>query len=54
MGISGYSSVMARSNFRVGGQERSPQSPTFHTRNRWLQLQITPYNIIKLDRWIKK
>jgi hypothetical protein len=31
---SGYSSVVARSNFRVGGQEIAPQSLTAHTLDR--------------------
>ncbi len=30
-GFSGYSSVVARSNIRVGGQETTPQSLTAHT-----------------------
>jgi len=30
-GFSGYSSILARSNFRVGGQETAPQSLTAHT-----------------------
>ena len=34
-GFSGYSSVVARSNFRVGGQDTAPQSLTAHTLNRW-------------------
>jgi len=33
-GFSGYSSVVARSNFRVGGQETTPQSLTAHTLKR--------------------
>jgi len=36
-GFSGYSSVVARSNFRVGGQETAPQSLTAHTLNRYSQ-----------------
>ena len=31
-GLSGYSSIVARSNFRVGGQATAPQSLTAHTR----------------------
>ena len=34
-GFSGYSSVVARSNFRVGGQETTPQSLTAHTLDRY-------------------
>jgi len=34
-GFSGYSSVVARSNFCVGGQETAPQSLTAHTLIRW-------------------
>ena len=34
-GFSGYSSVVARSNFRVDGQETAPQSLTAHTLDRW-------------------
>jgi len=36
-GFSGYSSVVARSNFSVGGQETTPQSLTAHTLNRCMQ-----------------
>ncbi|MDO9152992.1 MAG: hypothetical protein Q7U47_04675 [Paludibacter sp.] len=34
-GFSGYSSVVARSNFRVGRQETAPQSLTAHTLDRY-------------------
>lgn len=34
-GLGGYSSILPRSNFGVGGQESSPQTPTFHTENRY-------------------
>lgn len=34
-GFSGYSSIVARSNFYVGGQVTIPQSLTAHTLNRW-------------------
>jgi len=34
-GFSGYSSIVARSNFRVGGQETAPQSLTAHTLSRY-------------------
>jgi len=30
-GFSGYSSVVARSNFRIGGQVTAPQTLTAHT-----------------------
>ena len=33
-GFSGYSSVVARSKFRVGGQVSTPQSHTAHTLDR--------------------
>jgi len=33
-GFSGYSSVVARSNIRIGGQETTPQSLTAHTLDR--------------------
>jgi len=36
-GFSGYSSIFARSNFRVGGQDTAPQSLTAHTLDRWAQ-----------------
>ena len=36
-GFSGYSSVVARSNFRVSGQETTPQSLTAHTLDRCVQ-----------------
>ena len=34
-GFSGYSSIVARSNFRVGGQGTTPQSLTAHTLDRY-------------------
>jgi len=34
-GFSGYSSIVARSKFRVGGQETTTQSLTAHTLSRW-------------------
>ena len=33
-GFSGYSNIVARSNFRVGGQGTTPQSLTAHTLSR--------------------
>jgi len=44
-GFSGYSSVVARSNIRVGGQETTPQSLTAHTLGRYTQLQETEKKI---------
>ena len=37
-GFSGILSIVARSNFRVGGQETAPQSLTAHTINRYVAL----------------
>jgi len=37
-GLSGYSSIVARSKFRVGGQETAPQSLTAHTLDRYGQV----------------
>ncbi|GAB4456273.1 MAG: hypothetical protein Fur0028_11040 [Bacteroidales bacterium] len=37
-GLSGYSSVVARFNFRVGGQVDATQSLTAHTLDRWQQV----------------
>jgi hypothetical protein len=34
-GFSGNSSILPRSNFAVGGQERSPQSLTAYSLDRW-------------------
>lgn len=34
-GLSDYSSILPRIKFGVTGQDSSPQSPTFHTANRW-------------------
>jgi len=34
-GLSGYSGILPRIKFDVTGQESSPQSPTFHTTNRY-------------------
>ncbi len=42
-GFSGYSSVVARSNFRVGGQETTPQSLTAHTLDRYAPIKKTPW-----------
>jgi len=36
-GFSGYSNVVARSKFRVGGQKTAPQSLTAHTLDRYRQ-----------------
>jgi len=41
-GFRGYSSVIARSNFRVGGQETAPQSLTAHTLDRYAQSPYRP------------
>jgi len=38
-GFSGYSGVVARSNFRIGGQETTPQSLTAHTLDRYKQAE---------------
>jgi hypothetical protein len=38
-GFSGYSSIFARSNFRVGGQDTAPQSLTAHTLDRYAQAE---------------
>ena len=40
-GFSGYSSVVARSNFRVGGQETASQSLTAHTLDRYGAFKTT-------------
>ena len=49
-GFSWYSSVVARSNFRVGGQETTPQSLTAHTLKRYKQ----PYGRNKRQTLIKQ
>jgi hypothetical protein len=36
-GLSGYASVLPRIKFGVTGQLSSPQSPTFHTADRYSQ-----------------
>jgi len=41
-GFSGCSSVVARSKFRVGGQDTTPQSLTAHTHNRYTQIKNRP------------
>jgi hypothetical protein len=38
-GFSGYSNVVARSKFRVGGQKTAPQSLTAHTLDRYEQFE---------------
>ena len=40
-GFSGYSSVVARSNIRVGGQKTTPQSLTAHTLDRYSVFLVT-------------
>ncbi len=40
-GFSGYSCVVARSNFCVGGQGNTPQSLTAHTLSRYQQPYTT-------------
>ncbi len=45
-GFSGYSSVVARSNFRVGGQDTAPQSLTAHTLNRYAACTNIPLHLI--------
>ena len=40
-GFSGYSSIVARSKFRVGGQETTPQSLTAHTLVRCSTFKMT-------------
>jgi hypothetical protein len=40
-GFRRYSSVVARLNFGVGGQEIARISPTFQTRSRWQQAKNT-------------
>jgi len=37
-GLCGYASVLPRIKFGVTGQDSSPQSPTFHTASRWVQV----------------
>jgi hypothetical protein len=48
MGFSGYLSVASRTNFRVGGQDTTPQSLTAHTRGgcckQFLQTDSQIYN----------
>lgn len=46
-GFSGYSSVVARSKFRVGGQVTTPQSLTAHTLDRYLlpNQQLNQFNV---------
>ena len=48
-GFSGYSSVVVRSNFRVGGQVTAPQSLTEHTLDRWQQSKkgAVLFNVLK-------
>ena len=41
-GFSGYSSIVARSKFRVGGQVTAPQSLTVDTLDRYLQSPLYP------------
>ena len=38
-GFSGYSSVIARSTLRIGGQNTAPQSLTAHTLDRYGQVK---------------
>ena len=43
-GFSRYSSIVARSNFRVGGQDTTPQSLTAHTLNRCAACKKTRFD----------
>ncbi|MDD3771393.1 MAG: hypothetical protein PHC38_01905 [Weeksellaceae bacterium] len=45
-GLSGYASVLPRIKFGVAGQDSSPQSPTFHTANRYQQAYKTDFHDI--------
>jgi len=47
-GFSGYSNVVARSKFRVGGQKTAPQSLTAHTLDRCALLYktLTAINLV--------
>ena len=45
-GFSEYSSIVARSNIRVGGQGTTPQSLTAHTLDRY-QIFIKPNSMIE-------
>ena len=38
-GFIGYSSIVPRSKFRIGGQDTAPQSLTAHTLYRWRALK---------------
>lgn len=38
-GFSGYSSIVTRFDFRVGGQDTALQSLTAHTLDRWQQTE---------------
>ena len=49
-GFSGYSSIVARSNFRVGGQETTPQSLTAHTLDRYAVIVPKPTTDRKLTK----
>ncbi len=47
-GLGGYASVLPRIRFVVTRQESSPQSPTFHTANRWHTLEETDLDMRRL------
>ncbi len=51
-GFSGYSSIVARSNFRVGGQESSPQSLTAHTLDRYQQGEEKTATLKMIDKMV--
>ena len=49
-GLGGYASVLPRIKFSVTGQDSSPQSPTFHTADRYRLFYRTAYRQTKLHK----
>ena len=50
-GFSGYSGVVAHSNFRIGEQETTPQSLTAHTLDRCVSCRQKTVHIEKLNEY---
>jgi len=53
-GLGSYSSVLPRFKFGVTGQDSSPQSPTFHTADRYVQLRMKKIKSYGRKRSFKK
>lgn len=53
-GFSGYSIIVSRSNFRIGGQETAPQSLTAYTLDRYKQAEKKDNDTMKMKFLLHK